>query len=282
MCLPFCSRPRQEQQQRHRLYACICEFCFGFSFAAQRCQLLLLLLLPAQQDLCAASHQHTLTRTLSHSLMCTHRGIHRLPTHSLTACFSSLSPLHCVAVAAAAAAAAALASSSTLRCPHSHNNNENECTTTCNNMHVHEPRQRRSAASLLLLCRCCGQSQSLAPIGDYALSLLIWVVFFVFCKRVSCRYSASHCRTVSLVQFSREASKTCFLLKPTTPTNPNPDRAKPDQDNTDLGVEPQFGFATRFKCFLSLPSAVPSTKYASCVSKWVARDFWEIRQTKNQ
>lgn len=76
---------------------------------------------------------------------------------------------------------------------------------------------------------------------------------------MSCRYSASHCRTVSLVQFSREASKTCFLLKPTTPTNPNPDRAKPDQDNTDLGVEPQFGFATRFKCFLSLPSAVAST-----------------------
>lgn len=118
-----------------------------------------------------------------------------------------------------------------------------------------------SAAASLPLCRCCGQSQSLAPIGDYALSLLIWVVFFVFCKRVSCRYSASHCRTVSLVQFSREASKTCFLLKPTTPTNPNPDRAKPDQDNTDLGVEPQFGFATRFKCFLSLPSAVRQVRF---------------------
>lgn len=113
---------------------------------------------------------NTLSLALSLTLSCTHTEAHIgcLPTHSL----SSLSPLHCVAVAAAAAAAAALASSSTLRCPHSHNNNnENECTTTCNNMHVHEPRQRRSAASLLLLCRCCGQSQSLAPIGDYALSL---------------------------------------------------------------------------------------------------------------
>lgn len=261
MCLPFCSRARQQQQQRHRLYACICEFCFGFSFAAQRCQLLLLLLLlPAQQDLCAASHQHTLTRTLSHSFMHTHRGIHRLPTHSLTACFSSLSPLHCVAVAAAAAAAAALASSSTLRCPHSRNNNDNECTTTCNNMHVHEPRQRRSVAPALPLLRPESESRSHRRLCS--LSLLIWVVFFfVFCKRVSCRYSASHCRTVSLVQFSREASKTCFLLKPTTPTNPNPDRAKPDQDNTDLGVEPQFGFATRFKCFLSLPSAVRQVRF---------------------
>lgn len=223
---------------------------------------------------------NTLSLALSLTLSCTHTEayIGCLPTHSLHV---SLSPLHCVAVAAAAAAAAALASSSTLRCPHSHNNNnENECTTTCNNMHVHEPRLRRSVAPALPLLRPESESRSHRRLCS--LSLLIWVVFFVFCKRVSCRYSASHCRTVSLVQFSREASKTCFLLKPTTPTNPNPDRAKPDQDNTDLGVEPQFGFATRFKCFLSLPSAVPSTKYASCVSKWVARHFWEIRQTKNQ
>lgn len=257
MCLPFCSRARQQQQQqqRHRLYACICEFCFGFSFAAQRCQLLvLLLLLPAQQDLCAASHQHTLTRTLSHSLMHTHRGIHRLPTHSLTRMFlfsfaSALCGCRCGYRCCSGVGVVVPTATTTTR------TSALLPATTCMCMSL------GSVAASLPLCRCCGQSQSLAPIGDYALSLLIWVVFFVFCKRVSCRYSASHCRTVSLVQFSREASKTCFLLKPTTPTNPNPDRAKPDQDNTDLGVEPQFGFATRFKCFLSLPSAVRQVRF---------------------
>lgn len=115
------------------------------------------------RSLCCLAPTHSHSHALSLSLMCTHthRGIHRLPTHSL-ACFSSLSPLHCVAVAAAAAAAAALAS--TLRCPHSHNNNENnnndECTTTCNNMHVHEPRQRRSVAALPLCSRSAAESRS--------------------------------------------------------------------------------------------------------------------------
>lgn len=49
-----------------------------------------------------------------------------------------------------------------------------------------------------------------------------------------------------LVQFSREASKDVF---------------SPQTKNQDyLGVQAQFGFATRFKCFLSLPSAV--SKYS--------------------
>lgn len=38
-----------------------------------------------------------------------------------------------------------------------------------------------SVAASLPLCRCCGQSQSLAPIGDYALSLSLNLSRFFFC-----------------------------------------------------------------------------------------------------
>lgn len=198
---------------------------------------------------------NTLSLALSLTLSCTHTEayIGCLPTHSLHV---SLLFRLCIVWLSLRLP---LQQRRWRRRPHSHNNNENECTTTCNNMHVHEPRLRcLSAAALPLLWP---ESESRSHRRLCSLSLNLSRFFFVFCKRVSCRYSASHCRTVSLVQFSREASKTCFLLKPTTPTNPNPDRAKPDQDNTDLGVEPQFGFATRFKCFLSLPSAVRQVRF---------------------